>query len=355
VHHYDLYSALGLDRSASCADLAAQLDQRSAAGAGSQATELWAARAVLGSPERRALYDRQLADPTAPAITLQDITELAEMDVDGPGDTRIQPVAATGSAGSAGTAGSPGSPGSAAWSAGPAAWSVAAAAPAPAPAAAPAPGQTGGPGNTTRNILIGAGAVVVVAAVVIAGILLTRGNDDGDHNQAANFTESNGTTQPAPAPAPENSPAPSAGQPPAPESAPADPGTSQDSALTPLGDITPYGWTAVPAAMCNNRPVDKWVYAAGNRGGDRIVVCQVGDHGDYYYRALVNGKGGDIDWNIDMSTHTDTYFRTESKGGRYIVIDGDHLNVYSDNANGPVSRTDFDWSHSDLESPYFGR
>ncbi|WP_414121169.1 hypothetical protein [Corynebacterium nuruki] len=347
MHHYDLYSALGLDRSASCADLAAQLDQRSAAGAGSQATELWAARAVLGSPERRALYDRQLADPTAPAITLQDITELAEMDVDGPGDTRIQPAAAACPAGTAGTAGTAGSPGSAAWSAGPAAWSVAAAAPAPAPA----PGPTDGPGNTTRNILIGAGAVVVVAAVVIAGILLTRDRGDDTEDGSPTFGPEVSTGEATP----ENSPAPSAGQSPAPESAPADPGTSQDSALTPLGDITPYGWTAVPAAMCNNRPVDKWVYAAGNRGGDRIVVCQVGDHGDYYYRALVNGKGGDIDWNIDMSTHTDTYFRTESKGGRYIVIDGDHLNVYSDNANGPVSRTDFDWSHSDLETPYFGR
>ncbi|HCT13761.1 MAG TPA: hypothetical protein DIW82_02905, partial [Corynebacterium nuruki] len=198
MHHYDLYSALGLDRSASCVDLAAQIDRHSAAGAGAQATELWAARAVLGSPERRAIYDRQLADPTAPAITLQAVTELAGTDVDGPGDTRAQPVPAAGPAGSAG------------WSAGPTAWS-AAAAPAPVPAA---PAPTRGPGNTTRNILLGAGAVVVVAAVVIGGILLTRGNDDDDdHNRAANFTESNGTTQPAPAP--ENAPAPSAGQPPA--------------------------------------------------------------------------------------------------------------------------------------------
>lgn len=325
MHHYDLYSALGLDRSASCADLAAQIDQRSAAGPTSQASELRAARAVLGSPERRAIYDRQLADPTSPPITLQAITELAEMDLDGPDETRAQPAPMAAPVGPAS----------------PAAWSAAAAAP------APAPGPTGGSGNTTRNILIGAGAVVVVAAVTIGGILLTRDSgDEGDHNRAANFTESNGTTQLAPTSAPENTPTPSPGQSPARESAPArDSQPSVDSV-----GLSGRGWESSPGdyATCNVTE-DSWVYAAYNSRGE-VVICQSESTHDYYYRGIFGGNPttdgfeGDVDMG-SADTDRGRYYVDASPAT--ITINGDRLTVRD--SSGSTTKTEsFDhyWTSS---------
>lgn len=80
--HYNLYDSLGLDPSRDSAALAAEIDQRIRSGhtfnPGGM-DELQVARAVLGDASRRAAYDRKLADPNAPDITVDSLRGLANV------------------------------------------------------------------------------------------------------------------------------------------------------------------------------------------------------------------------------------------------------------------------------------
>lgn len=88
--HHDLYESLRLDRSLRCDQLVTELDNRLAAlgpQGGPRVPEMQTARAVLGCPDRRALYDTQLSDPAAPPITPDDIVALSQMQVPLPRET----------------------------------------------------------------------------------------------------------------------------------------------------------------------------------------------------------------------------------------------------------------------------
>lgn len=95
--HYDLYSAIGLNRSSSSQELIDDIDARIIAGkfdnpGGEE--ELRIARNVLGDEQVRGVYDSKLADPQAPEITVPALQELSAQatqrqtsqysDVDGP-------------------------------------------------------------------------------------------------------------------------------------------------------------------------------------------------------------------------------------------------------------------------------
>lgn len=79
---YDLYSSLGLDRGRTTDQLAAELDQRLAGTSrgAPQWQELADARAVLGDPTRRSMYDQRLGDPSQ-TVTPAEIQQLAAMNV----------------------------------------------------------------------------------------------------------------------------------------------------------------------------------------------------------------------------------------------------------------------------------
>ncbi|MDN6440328.1 MAG: hypothetical protein L0K27_12765, partial [Corynebacterium nuruki] len=177
MSHYDLYTSLGLDRTAPTTALATDIDRRIAdlgAAGGARYSELRTARAVLGDDGRRRLYDQQLDNPAAPEITVADVEELAAMPVaatDGPpsGYTREIPVGpppVTAAPAAAATARSP--------------WVV--------PAAV-------------------ATVVVAVAAVVIVWLVTSGGSDNAAPAPDADFRES--TTTSSPAPVPDTSAAPS--------------------------------------------------------------------------------------------------------------------------------------------------
>ncbi|MGO1949857.1 MAG: hypothetical protein ACTH1D_09495 [Mycobacteriaceae bacterium] len=86
--HYDIYRSLGLDRNASGADLARELDSRLSAtppGDAAAVEELTTARSILGDGGRRSLYDQRLDDPNAPEIDVDSLRELAALDLGGPG------------------------------------------------------------------------------------------------------------------------------------------------------------------------------------------------------------------------------------------------------------------------------
>lgn len=81
--HHDLYESLRLNRNQTCDQLAEELDNRLVAlgpHGGPRVPEMQAARAILGDPSRRTLYDGQLADTTSQPITPSDIATLAAMD-----------------------------------------------------------------------------------------------------------------------------------------------------------------------------------------------------------------------------------------------------------------------------------
>ncbi|MDN6241258.1 hypothetical protein [Corynebacterium variabile] len=79
---YDLYQSLGLDRGQSPEQLAAELDHRISGVTREtpQWNELSVARAVLGDPTRRGMYDQRLDDATQ-TVTPAEIQQLAVMNV----------------------------------------------------------------------------------------------------------------------------------------------------------------------------------------------------------------------------------------------------------------------------------
>ena len=84
--HYDLYQSLGLDRQASTADLARDLDDRLSSADPDDAgmiDQLTTARAILGDDTRRGLYDQRLDDPNAAEIDIDSLRELASLNLGG--------------------------------------------------------------------------------------------------------------------------------------------------------------------------------------------------------------------------------------------------------------------------------
>lgn len=103
--HYDLYDALGLSRQSSTSELAADIDRQLAAApaddAGAQ-DQLTTARAVLGDPTRRNLYDQRLDDPDAPEIDIPSIHELAALDTGESANPTVPPAPGSGTSDASG-------------------------------------------------------------------------------------------------------------------------------------------------------------------------------------------------------------------------------------------------------------
>lgn len=84
MNHYNLYNSLGLDPQASSEELAEKIQQRIAAGDTSNpggAEELNLAREILGSPEKRSMYDRRLADTAGTPMNVDSLRSLAARQV----------------------------------------------------------------------------------------------------------------------------------------------------------------------------------------------------------------------------------------------------------------------------------
>lgn len=83
MNHINLYTAFHLDPNASCDALDSQLSQLLGTTDPSDTglrNQIDVTRRILSDPERRSTYDRQLADPTAPRITPGTLQWLASME-----------------------------------------------------------------------------------------------------------------------------------------------------------------------------------------------------------------------------------------------------------------------------------
>lgn len=162
---FDFYASIGLDRAKPPGQLAADIDWALTAPGldAGQIDQLRTARAILGDPARRAIYDRHLDDPAAGPLGVEELRQLA----------------------GTGSGAGPVGPG-----------------PAPAAGAHPGPPAGGGAGARLRHGLVAgarrgwarvagaartrpraalgaAAAVLVLALVLAAGILGLGGADDG--------------------------------------------------------------------------------------------------------------------------------------------------------------------------------
>ena len=103
-----------------------------------------------------------------------------------------------------------------------------------------------------------------------------------------------------------------------------EPTVREDEPASDNTGLTPGGWDDSTAHCFTD---DRWVYAA--RGdGDYVVVCQVGDNGDYYYRSDVAGLA--LEHDVDMGSVDEGrgFYEIPIGDGTTIVIDGDRLDVF---------------------------
>lgn len=87
MSHYNLYNSLGLDPEASSEELAQKIQQRIIDGDTSNqggAEELNLAREILGTPEKRSMYDRRLADQNSAPMNVESLRSLAARQVGAP-------------------------------------------------------------------------------------------------------------------------------------------------------------------------------------------------------------------------------------------------------------------------------
>ncbi|GAC80834.1 hypothetical protein SAMN04488550_0603 [Gordonia malaquae] len=162
--HIDLYQSFGLDRAAGCEKLAQQLDARIASTGPGDAVlreQLTTAQAILGSPQRRAIYDGRLADPGGPPLDTQALHELAGL----PGSPMMSASAPrVGPPPSAGTSAASGTGGQAGW-------------------------------LPTTKVLLAIVAVLVVAVIAaVTALVISRGPDS---DQTAAPTDSPNSSEPA--------------------------------------------------------------------------------------------------------------------------------------------------------------
>lgn len=88
--------------------------------------------------------------------------------------------------------------------------------------------------------------------------------------------------------------------------------------------LSSYGWEGSPA-HCNAD--DQWLYAAYG-DGDYVVVCKVGEYGDYYYRSYVGGHSIEKDVDMSYADPSRGSYSVPVGGGTRIEINQRDLKVY---------------------------
>lgn len=88
--------------------------------------------------------------------------------------------------------------------------------------------------------------------------------------------------------------------------------------------LSSYGWEGSPA-HCNAD--DQWLYAAYG-DGDYVVVCKVGEYGDYYYRSYVGGHSIEKDVDMSYADPSRGSYSVPVGGGTRIEINQKDLKVY---------------------------
>ncbi|WP_293817609.1 hypothetical protein [uncultured Corynebacterium sp.] len=164
---------------------------------------------------------------------------------------------------------------------------------------------------------------ISVVALLVAGVLTATavmGKDGGDGEESPVAAETTASerqeTKTKTSEAEPTSETPEEG--PTPEE-PRDSGSS-----SPEYRLSSYGWEGSPA-HCNAD--DQWLYAAYG-DGDYVVVCKVGEYGDYYYRSYVGGHSIEKDVDMSYADPSRGSYSVPVGGGTRIEINQRDLQVY---------------------------
>ncbi|OEY25812.1 hypothetical protein A0K93_00715 [Corynebacterium sp. BCW_4722] len=169
MSHYNLYNSLGLDPEASSEELAQKIQQRIIDGDTSNqggAEELNLAREILGTPEKRSMYDRRLADQNGAPMNVESLRSLAARQVGAPAPGTHAP----------GTQ-APGAQQQAPQTQPQQQWAVPSADepnPSGSSTSATAGSATAGSGASKKWIPIAIAAVAIIGVIALAASLLTR-------------------------------------------------------------------------------------------------------------------------------------------------------------------------------------
>ena len=163
---------------------------------------------------------------------------------------------------------------------------------------------------------------LLVAGVLTATAVMGKDSGDGEESPVAAETVASKKSSESPATTTEREKTSEAEPTPEDEPTPEEPRGSGSS--SPEYRLSSYGWEGSPA-HCNAD--DQWLYAAYG-DGDYVVVCKVGEHGDYYYRSYVGGHSIEKDVDMSYADPRRGSYSVPVGGGTRIEINQKDLKVY---------------------------
>ena len=163
---------------------------------------------------------------------------------------------------------------------------------------------------------------LLVAGVLTATAVMGKDSGDGEESPVAAETVASKKSSESPATTTEREKTSEAEPTPEDEPTPEEPRGSGSS--SPEYRLSSYGWEGSPA-HCNAD--DQWLYAAYG-DGDYVVVCKVGEHGDYYYRSYVGGHSIEKDVDMSYADPSRGSYSVPVGGGTRIEINQKDLKVY---------------------------
>lgn len=162
---------------------------------------------------------------------------------------------------------------------------------------------------------------ISVVALLVAGVLTATavmGKDGGDGEESPVATETVASKKSS------ESPAKTTEREKTSEAEPTSEEPRGSGSSSPEYRLSSYGWEGSPA-HCNAD--DQWLYAAYG-DGDYVVVCKVGEHGDYYYRSYVGGHSIEKDVDMSYADPSRGSYSVPVGGGTRIEINQKDLKVY---------------------------
>lgn len=166
---------------------------------------------------------------------------------------------------------------------------------------------------------------LLVAGVLTATAVMGKDGGDGEESPVAAETVASKRQKTKTSEAEPTSETPE--EDPTPEEPEEDPTPEEPRSHNATGSeyrLSSYGWEGSPA-HCNAD--DQWLYAAYG-DGDYVVVCKVGEYGDYYYRSYVGGHSIEKDVDMSYADPSRGSYSVPVGGGTRIEINQKDLKVY---------------------------
>lgn len=168
---------------------------------------------------------------------------------------------------------------------------------------------------------------LLVAGVLTATAVMGKDGSDGEESPVAAETVASKKSSESPATTTTSKKTKTSEAEPTSETPEEDPTPEEprgNGSSSPEYRLSSYGWEGSPA-HCNAD--DQWLYAAYG-DGDYVVVCKVGEHGDYYYRSYVGGHSIEKDVDMSYADPSRGSYSVPVGGGTRIEINQRDLKVY---------------------------